>query len=114
VKYRKKAIQTEISDFLKNEFKRLLEPRGIRIIEWNHDQDHIHVLFRANPNVDLSLAINNYKSVSSRMVKKHHPEIKDVLWKESFWSRSYCLLTVGGAPIEVIRRYIEQQGHNNR
>jgi putative transposase len=54
--------------------------------------------------------INAYKSASSRLIKKEFPEIKKYLWKESFWSRSYCLLTTGGAPIEIIKQYIESQG----
>ena len=54
--------------------------------------------------------INAYKSASSRLIKKDFPEVRRKLWKEMFWSRSYCLLTTGGAPIETIRKYIENQG----
>ena len=110
VKYRKKVLNNDISDYLKDHFERLLEPKGIVVEEWNHDGDHIHVLFRSVPNVDLSKAINTYKSVSSRFVKRDFPNIKKSLWKEMFWSKSYCLLTTGGAPIETIRKYIETQG----
>ena len=51
-----------------------------------------------------------YKSASSRLIKKEYPEIRQKLWKEMFWSQSFCLLSAGGAPIEVIRQYIETQG----
>ncbi|WP_270584568.1 transposase, partial [Bacillus smithii] len=44
------------------------------------------------------------------LIKKHYPQVKRKLWKEYFWSRSFCLLTTGGAPIEVIKQYIENQG----
>ena len=54
--------------------------------------------------------INAYKSASSRLLKKEYPEIREKLWKEAFWSQSFCLLTAGGAPVEVIRQYIETQG----
>ena len=54
--------------------------------------------------------INAYKSASSRLLKKEFPKIREKLWKEYFWSRSFCLLTTGGATIEVIRQYIETQG----
>ena len=54
--------------------------------------------------------INAYKSASSRLLKKEYPEIREKLWKEAFWSQSFCLLTAGGAPVEVIRQYIENQG----
>ena len=56
---------------------------------------------------------NAYKSASSRIIKKEYPEIREKLWKECFWSQSFCLLTAGGAPIEVIRQYIESQGDKN-
>ena len=54
--------------------------------------------------------LNAYKNASYRLIKKDFPEVKRTLWKEMFWSRSYCLLTIGGAPMETIRKYIENQG----
>ena len=60
--------------------------------------------------IDESKFINAYKSASSRLIKKEYPQIRKYLWKEYFWSRSFCLLTTGGVPIEVIKRYIESQG----
>ena len=52
----------------------------------------------------------SYKSASSRLLKKEFPQIREKLWKEYFGSQSFCLLTTGGAPMEVIRAYIESQG----
>lgn len=80
VKYRKKVIDNEISNYLKDHFVRLLKPKGILVEEWNHDKDHIHILFRSVPNVELSKVINSYKSVSSRFVKRDFPHIKKSLW----------------------------------
>ena len=71
-------------------------------------------MFRAQPKSELSKFINAYKSASSRLLKKEDPEIKSKLWKEAFWSQSFCLLTTGGATIEVVRKYIESQGEKNR
>jgi putative transposase len=79
-------------------------------MEWNHDQDHIHVLFKAHPKSELSKFINAYKSSSSRKVKKEFPELTKKLWKSSFWSKSYCLISVGGAPLETLKTYIQSQG----
>ena len=110
VKYRRKVIDDEISERAKEIFEYIAEGYGITLEEWNHDEDHVHVMFRAKPSSELSKFINAYKSASSRLLKKEHPEIRDKLWKEAFWSQSYCLLTAGGAPIEVIRKYIETQG----
>jgi len=67
-------------------------------------------MFRAQPKSEISKFINAYKSASSRLLKKEFPQIRKKLWKEAFWSQSFCLLTAGGAPIEVIREYIETQG----
>lgn len=112
VKYRKKVIDNSISDRLREMFECISPNYKINLLEWNHDKDHIHILFKAHPKSELSKFINAYKSASSRLIKKEYPEIKKSLWKEYFWSRSFCLLTTGGAPIEIIKRYIESQGED--
>ena len=61
-------------------------------------------------NTVMAKFLNAYKSSSSRMVKKQFPEIKQYLWKSAFWTQSYCLISTGGAPLEVVKRYIESQG----
>ena len=113
-KYRRKVIDDEISDFLKTKFSSIGKNYHITLEEFNHDEDHIHVLFRANPNSDLSKFINAYKSATSRLVKKDFPNVKTKLWKEMFWTRSYCLLTSGGVTIDIVRQYIETQGEKVR
>ena len=110
VKYRRKVIDDIVSSRLKEIFEYIAPNYNITLQEWNHDQDHIHILLKAHPNTALSKFINSYKSASSRLIKKEYQQIKQKLWKENFWSRSFCLLTTGGAPIEVIKRYIESQG----
>jgi len=110
VKYRRKVIDDGINIRLKEIFEYIQSNYNITLQEWNHDKDHIHILFKAHPNTKISKFINAYKSASSRLVKKEYPQIKKQLWKEYFWSRSYCLLTTGGVPIEIIKKYIENQG----
>ncbi|MEY8291802.1 IS200/IS605 family transposase [Carnobacteriaceae bacterium 52-44] len=110
IKYRRKVITPSVSDYAKAMFLRISTNYNITLIEWNEERDHIHILFKAQPNTELSKFINAYKSASSRLIKKNFPEVKQKLWKEMFWSRSFCLLTTGGAPIEVIKKYIENQG----
>jgi len=110
IKYRKKVITDEVSNYLKTLFERLQSSYNITLIEWNHDQDHIHILFKAHPKSELSKFINAYKSSSSRVVKKEYPNITKKLWKSSFWSKSYCLISVGGAPLEILKEYIQSQG----
>ena len=110
IKYRKKVINDEISNRLKEIFEYICPKYNITLDEWDHDKDHVHLLFRGNPNTDISKFINAYKSASSRLIKKEFLSIKTQLWKEYFWSKSYCLITTGGAPIDIVRKYIENQG----
>ena len=110
IKYRRNVIDDVISNRLKEIFEYVSPNYNITLQEWNQDKDHVHILFKAHPNSELSKFINAYKSASSRLIKKDDPQLRESLWKEHFWSRSFCLLTTGGAPIEVIKRYIENQG----
>jgi putative transposase len=86
----------------------------ITLVEWNHDKDHVHIMFKAQPKTELTKFINDYKSASSRLIKRDFPIVKQFLWKEIFWSKSFCLLTTGGAPIDVIKKYIQNQGNNHK
>ena len=113
VKYRRKVINDEISERLKGIFGYIQDNYNIVLEEWNHDIDHVHVLFRSEPNSNISKFINAYKSASSRLIKKEYPSIKSRLYKEAFWSQSFCLISTGGADIETIKEYIESQGENN-
>ena len=108
-KYRKKVIDNVISDRLKEIFLYTAPKYNVTMQEWNHDKDHVHLLFRGSPYTDISKFLNAYKSASSRLIKKEFPTIRNQLWKENFWSRSYCLITTGGAPIDIVRKYIENQ-----
>jgi len=111
VKYRKRVINERISTKLKEMFIEIGKNYGINLIEWKADEDHVHCLFKAKPTTVLAKFINAYKSASSRIIKKEFSEIKKELFKEYFWTRSYCLLTSGGAPIEIIKEYIRRQGN---
>ena len=110
VKYRKKVINDEISERLKEIFEYIQGNYNIALEEWNHDVDHVHVLFRSEPNSNISKFINAYKSASSRLIKKEYPFIRSSLYKEMFWSQSFCLISTGGASIDTIKKYIESQG----
>lgn len=110
VKYRKEVINKDISNRLQEIFEYIAPNYNITVVEWNGDKDHIHILIKGHPNSELTKFINAYKSASSRLIKKEYPKIRTKLWKEYFWSRSFCLLTTGGVTIEVIKQYIESQG----
>ena len=110
VKYRRRVIDDKISVRLREIFENIAPKYGLQVEEWAHDIDHVHVMFTAQPKSELSKFINAYKSASSRLIKKEFPQIRQKLWKEYFWSQSFCLLTTGGVTIEVIRKYIQSQG----
>ena len=109
-KYRKPVLDDEISERARALFEAIAPAYKIEVLEWNHDQDHVHIFFKAQPKTELSKFINAYKSASSRVLKKEFPSMRKQLWQDMFWSRSFCLLSSGGAPIEVIQEYIKEQG----
>ena len=110
IKYRNKVIDDKISIRLKEIFEKIAPSYNITLEEWNHDIDHVHVLFRGQPNTEISKFVNAYKSASSRLIKKEFPQIRNSLWKEMFWSQSFCLLTTGGVTVDIIKQYIQSQG----
>lgn len=114
VKYRRPVIDDVISARLKEIFENIAPSYNITLKEWNHDKDHVHVLFTGHPNSELTKFINAYKSASSRLVKKEFDNIKQYLWQDMFWSRSFCLLSTGGVTIDVIKKYIEDQGKHDK
>jgi len=80
VKYRRKVINDPISERAKEIWEYIAPRYGIVLEEWNHDIDHVHVMFRAQPKTELSKFINAYKRASSRLLKKEYPEIREKLW----------------------------------
>ena len=109
-KYRHKCINKEILNDVNEIFKNLIEGKNGTVIEFNGEPDHIHLLFEAPPQVELAKLVNTLKTVSSRLIRKKHSEyLKKYYWKPVFWSRSYCILTTGGATIEIIEKYIRSQ-----
>ena len=113
VKYRRKVIDDKVSYRLKEIFENIAPGYNITLEEWNHDRDHVHVMFRGQPNTEISKFINAYKSAGSRLVKKEFPEIRQELWKETFWSQSFCLVSTGGVTADIIREYIQTQGEKH-
>jgi putative transposase len=83
---------------------------GGKLLEVNGEVDHIHLLIALPPNLDLSNFVNNLKTTSSRLLRKEFAQhLAAVYRKPAFWSRSYCIISGGGAPLSIIKQYIEQQ-----
>jgi putative transposase len=110
-KYRRKAITKEMLERLRVIFRETLEKWGCELIEFNGEADHVRLLIETNPTVQLSKLINNLKTVSSRLIRRDFGGyLSGIYRKPVFWHRSYCLISSGGATIEKLRKYIEEQG----
>jgi putative transposase len=110
-KYRRKAITKDMLERLRVIFRETLEKWQSELIEFNGEADHVHMLFQTNPTVQLSKLVNNLKTVSSRLIRKDFSRhLNRIYLKPVFWHRSYCLISAGGATVEILRKYIEEQG----
>lgn len=110
-KYRKKCISEPVYLSLKEQIIRIAEMNGAEIEDIAYEEDHVHILMSVPPQVCLSEMINVMKSTSSRIARRDHKEyLSRFYWKPYFWSRSYLILSSGGAPIDVIKKYIDEQG----
>ncbi len=93
-KYRRKAFTDEMLRRLEEILKELLSKWDCEVIEFNGENDHIHLLFRYTPQTDLPKFINNLKSVTSRYLRKEYAShLNQFYWKDVFWSGSYFIAT---------------------
>jgi len=109
-KYRRKVFTKQILNELKDIFSAICKDFEAHLVEFEGEGDHVHLLIKYPPKVAVSKLVNSLKGVSSRLIrKKGYPSIQYALWGASLWSPSYFAGACGGAPLEVIRQYIEQQ-----
>ena len=111
-KYRHPVIEEQLKDRLIDISYDIIENRWkSEIIEINTDKDHIHILFETSPQTQLSKLINNYKTVTSRLIRKEFEEqLKPYYWKPYFWSDTYFISSVSETSEAMIKRYIQSQG----
>ena len=108
-KYRGKIFTKTSLGILKTLFEKVCGDFEAELVEFDGETDHVHLLIHYPPKVAISKIVNSLKGVSSRRLKKLHPEITQHYWKSQLWSPSYFAGSCGGAPIEIVRQYIEQQ-----
>ena len=111
-KYRHSVIEEQLKDRLIDISYDIIENRWkSEIIEINTDKDHIHIMFETSPQTQLSKLINNYKTVTSRLIRKEFEEqLKPYYWKPYFWSDTYFISSVSETSEAMIKRYIQSQG----
>ena len=111
-KYRHPVLTGGVKEIVYGTIRDIFLEKGLVILEMNGEADHVHVLFEADPFTAPGTLVNIVKTKTSRFAREEYGEtvIKKDYWKPYFWSRSYMILSSGGAPIEVIRKYIQDQG----
>ncbi|MDQ3459253.1 MAG: IS200/IS605 family transposase [Deinococcota bacterium] len=109
-KYRRKALSGDMLKSAEEIVTRLCESWEYELVELSGEADHLHILFEAHPGMELAKFVNNLKTVTSRLLRRDYGErLARFYYKPVLWSGSYCILSTGGAPIEVIKRYLESQ-----
>ncbi|MFD4292461.1 IS200/IS605 family transposase [Rhodococcus sp. NPDC058505] len=82
----------------------------VELVEFNGESNHVHLLVNFPPKVAVSKLVNSLKGVSSRRLRQEFPDLVQHYWRaQRLWSGSYFAGSVGGAPLSVLRQYIEQQ-----
>jgi len=111
IKYRRKVFTNDkIIDFLKQKIHEISETHEVEILAIETDQDHVHILFKAKPTLNIPKYINALKTITSREIRRNFPEVKERLWRNAFWSPSYFLATSGQVTLDVLKAYVESQG----
>ena len=108
-KYRRKVFDGDAVQRLRAIFGKVCAGFEAHLIEMDGEDDHVHLLVEYPPKLAVSALVNSLKGVSSRLLRKERPDIRDRYWKGVLWSPSYFASSCGGAPISIIRQYIEQQ-----
>ncbi|MCP5162732.1 MAG: IS200/IS605 family transposase [Hahellaceae bacterium] len=109
-KYRRGVFTKAILEDLQEIFASVCSDFEAELVEFDGEDGHVHLLVEYPPKVAVSKLVNSLKGVSSLLIrKKNYPSIKKKLWGGALWSPSYFAGSCGGAPIEIIRQYIEQQ-----
>ena len=110
-KYRRKVIDSALLSRLEEILRATCAKWDCELAEFNGEDDHVHLLLALNPATQPSKLVNNLKTVSARLIRKEFAAHTRRFYgsKPVFWSRSYCFVSCGGAPLETLRAYIEQQ-----
>ena len=113
VKFRRKAITTEVAKTIKDTCIEISKRYEIYFIEIGTDEDHVHFLIQSIPTESPKSIVQKIKSIIAREIFKNNPEVKRMLWGGKFWTKGYYINTVGlYAGKEVIKDYVKNQTKN--
>jgi len=109
-KYRRGVFDRALLRACEQAMRNVCDDFGVSLVEFNGEDDHVHLLIEYPPTIQLSRLVNSLKGVSARVLRRDYSKkVRKYLWGEHFWSPSYFVGSVGGAPLEVLRRYIKDQ-----
>lgn len=109
-KCRRSVFTKAVLEDLKEIFTSVCQDFEAELVEFEGEKDYVHLLINYPPKVSVSRLVNSLKGVSSRLIrKKRYACIQDKLWAGALWSPSYFAASCGGAPISIIKQYVEQQ-----
>jgi len=108
-KYRRKVFDGDAIDRMRRMFGKVCEDMEASLVEMDGEDNHVHLLVEYPPKLAVSVLVNSLKGVSSRLLRKERPDLRKRYWKNVLWSPSYFASSCGGAPISIIKQYIEQQ-----
>jgi len=114
-RYRRKCLTKELLQRVHEIAKNVCEMSDVELLQFGGESDHAHMIISMHPNVMPSKLVNSIKTVTSRLLRKEFPNhLKKFFSKPTLWTRAYCLLSAGGAPIETLKRYVEKQGGDSQ
>ena len=108
-KYRKNIFNATAINILHIIFSEVCDKLEARLVEMDGEKDHVHLLIEYPPKLAVSKLVNSLKGVSSRLLRKHLPALDKHYCKKVLWSPSYFAASCGGAPIDIVKQYIQQQ-----
>ncbi|WP_339343238.1 IS200/IS605 family transposase [uncultured Psychrobacter sp.] len=108
-KYRKNVLGVLHHDYFSECAAEVCKSFDAELKECNGEADHIHMLIQYPPTVQLSKLVNNLKSVTSRRMRGDFIDLRAAYSKPVLWSRSYFASSCGGAPLDIIKQYIQNQ-----
>ena len=115
VKYRRKVLTEAMLSSVAQVLKNTLESWRCELIEVGGEADHLHLLIGIHPALNIADLIGNLKSISSRHLRKEHAaETPQYLWKDAFWHRAYYVGSVGKTTLEMIKKYVQNQGETDK
>lgn len=109
-KYRRKVLTDNKLPLLNSLISRSVDMFDCSLKEVGSDLDHVHILFNSKPTLNISNLVNNIKGSTSRGLRLKFPDLKSVVHHKYLWSPSYFIASTGGAPINIIEKYISNQG----